>query len=179
MARGPAYGYYPNASKSVLLVKPRVLELAQELFADTAVQIRTDGYRHLGAVLGTEGYCQQYVQGKVASWCSEVRRLATYATSQPQAAYSALCQGLKHKWSFVARTIRNAASLMQPLEDAIHQDLIPALTGRPTPVEGWELSSPQHSGPITPPHVPSRNHWLPTSSNKSRQWKASPSSFTD
>ena len=133
VARGPAYGYYPNASKSVLLVKPRVLELAQELFADTAVQIRTDGYRHLGAVLGTEGYCQQYVQGKVASWCSEVRRLATYATSQPQAAYSALCQGLKHKWSFVARTIRHAASLMQPLEDAIHQDLIPALTGRPAP----------------------------------------------
>ena len=48
-ARGSAYGYYPNASKSVLLVKPGVLELAQELFTDTAVQIRTDGYRHLGA----------------------------------------------------------------------------------------------------------------------------------
>ena len=41
--------------------------------------------------------------------------------------------GLKHKWSFVARTVSHAVSLIQPLEDAIQQDLIPALKGRHAP----------------------------------------------
>ena len=34
-------------------------------------------------------------------------------------------------WSFLLRTIPDINDLLQPLEDAIHQHLIPALTGRP------------------------------------------------
>ena len=117
----------------MLLVKPQFLNIAREVFADTEVRVTADGHRHLGAVLGTEQYCNQYVAQKAEQWCKEVKRLATHALSQPQAAYTAFSQGLKHKWSFLVRTVPGAADLLQPLEDVIRNDFIPALTGRHPP----------------------------------------------
>ena len=129
----PAYGYFPNDAKSVLVVKPEHLQEAESLFADTAVQIRTDGWRHLGAVLGSPEFCKQYVTEKVETWALEIGRLADFATTQPQAAYAAFNHGLRHKWSFVARTVPGISGLLDPLEHSIRQRFIPALTSRPAP----------------------------------------------
>ena len=38
--------------------------------------------------------------------------------------------GLSSHWSYISRTIPDISDLLQPLEDAIHQLLIPAITGR-------------------------------------------------
>ena len=128
--KGPLYGYHLNPSKSVLLVKPAVLGLAQELFRDTGVTIRVDGCRYLGAAIGTAEFLQSYVEGKVQSWIGQLERLTVIASSQPQAAFSAFTSGLKHKWSFLCRTMSNAAPSFGPLESAIRDKLIPAITGR-------------------------------------------------
>ena len=40
-------------SKSHLIVKQQHLTNAKELFADTEVQITTEGQRHLGAIIGS------------------------------------------------------------------------------------------------------------------------------
>ena len=131
--RGPLYGYFTNATKSVLLVNPQHEAEARKLFSDTEVQIRTDGFRHLGAVLGTEEFCKTYVSTKVQKWSHEISVLSQYALSHPQAAYTAFCNGVKHEWSFVARTIPATGPLFEPIEDAVRLQLIPALTGRCPP----------------------------------------------
>ena len=133
--RGTRYGYDINPSKSVLLVKPQHLALATELFATTGVNIRTDGYRHLGAALGSALFCDGYVSQKVDTWCTELQTLAKHAASQPQAAYAVLTHGLRHKWSFLARTMPAIADLLTPLENSISQVFLPALTGRQAPGE--------------------------------------------
>ena len=133
--RGTRYGYDINPSKSVLLVKPQHLALATELFATTGVNIRTDGYRHLGAALGSALFCDGYVSQKVDTWCTELQTLAKHAASQPQAAYAVLTHGLRHKWSFLARTMPAIADLLTPLENSIRQVFLPALTGRQAPGE--------------------------------------------
>ena len=130
--KGPLYGYHLNPSKSVLLVKPAVLGLAQELFRDTGVTIRVDGCCYLG----TAEFLQSYVEGKVQSWIGQLERLAVIASSQPQAAFSAITSGLKHKWSFLCRTMSNAAQSFGPLESAIRDKLIPAITGRTSDLRG-------------------------------------------
>ena len=62
---GPAYGYFTNAVKTILIVKPEHLTRAQKLFADTNIQITARGQRHLGAVLGSREFAEEYVADKV------------------------------------------------------------------------------------------------------------------
>ena len=63
----------------------------------------------------------------------EVQRLAKIAKSQSQAAFTALSHGLSSRWTYLPRVTSFNADYLKPPEDAIRQDLIPALTGQPHP----------------------------------------------
>ena len=54
MQIGPNYRYYPQFTKSWLIVKQNKLEEAVRVFGGPDIQIPTEGERHLGAVIGTE-----------------------------------------------------------------------------------------------------------------------------
>ena len=60
------------------------------------------------------------------------RKSSQVAVSQPHAAYAAFTHGISSRWSYVLRTIPETHDLLLPLEDAIRQRFIPALTGRPS-----------------------------------------------
>ena len=127
---GPSFGYFPNAVKTHLIVKPDFLDQATRLFEGTNVQITSSGQRHLGAAIGSQFFSDAYVSAKVKGWTEEVLTLSDIAKSHPHAAYSAFTHGVMHKWTYVSRTIESIGPLLQPLEDAIHRHFIPALTGR-------------------------------------------------
>ena len=133
VSMGPAYGYHVNASKTWLVVKEPHHSAAISSFGNTQVNITTEGKPHLGAALGTQTYIDQYVIHKVQLWSSELKRLSSIATSQPHAAYAAFIHGMVSKWCYISRTIPNISHLLQPLEDLIRSNLIPALTGRAPP----------------------------------------------
>ena len=59
-----------------------------------------------------------------------MNKLAELATSQPHAVYMALTHGLQSKWTYLTRTVPNISDLLEPLEYALRQKLLPALTGR-------------------------------------------------
>ena len=128
LAAGPALGYYPNAKKCWLVVKPEKLKEANDVFAGTGINITTEGRKHLGAALGQRSYLEEYVGSKVKEWISEVTLLAEFATSQPQACYAAFTFGLRHKWTYFMRTLPDIEDLLEPLERAISDVLIPSLT---------------------------------------------------
>ena len=92
---GPDLGYYPNAGKCWLVTKPDKEETARSIFEETAINITTEGRKHLGAALGSRSYLEQYVNGKVEEWVGQVTKLAEFALSQPQACYAAFTYGLK------------------------------------------------------------------------------------
>jgi len=128
---GPSFGYYPNASKTYLVVKEEHEESAKGIFTDTDVHITTHGKRHLGAALGSKTFTEEYVNDKVQKMTKDIMNLAEVASSQPHAAYAAYVHGLSSHWSYLLRTVPDIDDLLQPLENAIHQHLIPALTGQP------------------------------------------------
>ena len=67
----------------------------------------------------------------MSNWVNEVAStLAEFALSQPQACYAAYTFGLKHRWTFFLRTLPDIQDLQEPLENAISQVLIPAITER-------------------------------------------------
>ena len=54
-------------------------------------------------------------------------KLAEFAVFQPQASYAAFTFGLRHRWTYFLRTLPDIADLLEPLERAISDVLIPAL----------------------------------------------------
>ena len=103
---GPGLGYFPNAKKCWLIVKPCREEEARELFAGTAINVTTEGRKHLGAALGSRSYLEEYVNDKVVDRVNEVKRLACFA---------AFTFGLKHRWTYFLRTIPDIDTLLGPL----------------------------------------------------------------
>ena len=124
---GPSYGYFPNPSKTVLIVKENFnMPMARALFEKTGVKVTLNGDRHLGAVIGSKE------KDKVSRWVKDVEELARIAKDEPQLAYSAYTKGLSHRWTYVQRTISDISQLFKPLEAAISisQKFIPAMLGR-------------------------------------------------
>lgn len=126
---GPKFGYYPEASKSWLIVKERAKKHAFSVFKDTAIKITNEGQRHLGAVIGSSKYKQEYVQNKIDELINEMKVLSMIAKTEPQAAYSCFITAFKHKPSYIMRTIPDISDHLKQLDEIITYEFIPAITG--------------------------------------------------
>ena len=106
-AEGEKFGYFVNGVKSWLIVKSD--ELAEEARAvfGGSVNITTDGKRHLGAVIGSANYKQEYCEEIVQNWVSQLKLLCDISQTQPQAAYTAFTKGFRSKFTYFMRTIEN------------------------------------------------------------------------
>ena len=73
---------------------PEMAERAKQLFADTGVQVTSDGESHIGAFVGSGEFKEQYVKGKFSKRTDDVMELSVIAKQEPQAALSAFNVGL-------------------------------------------------------------------------------------
>ena len=94
---GPKFGYFANATKTWLVTKEKFLTAARATFADTGIEITSEGRPYLGAAIGTEEFVQSHVEGRVAEWTKELENLVTISLTQPHAAHAALTHGLSSK----------------------------------------------------------------------------------
>ena len=147
---GPLYGYHPNAAKTSLVIHEKQEEEAKRIFDGTGISVTAEGNKHLGAALGSPLFVEDFTSHKVDEWIEEVEKLAAVAGSQPQAAYAAYIHGTKNKWNYFCRTTPNCSHLLQPLEEAIHRKLLPAISHRPpcSSTERELLSLPTKLGGI-------------------------------
>ena len=137
---GPAIGYYPNASKTWLVVKPQLLAEAKTIFANTGIKITEEGpesegqehvggQRYLGAAIGSKSFIKKYIEDKVKVWVTELKALSVLAKTEPQIAYSAYTMGLCKRWIYVMRTIPDISEIFAPLEECIRSHFLPAILG--------------------------------------------------
>ena len=82
-----------------------------------------EGYKQLGAALGSRSHFEEYVGEKVEEWVSQVIKLAEFAVSQPQA----FMFGLRRRWPYFLGTLPGIADLLEPSERSISDVLIPPL----------------------------------------------------
>ena len=114
--KGPSYGYFPKASKSVLIVKDsKHVEEAKKIFSGVNIEITCEGQRHLGAAIGTNEFKRQYVSKKVEKWVKDVEKLAMFAQDEPQAALTAFTKGVSCRWQYLQRTVPEISDLFRPL----------------------------------------------------------------
>ena len=103
---GPKFGYYPEGGKSWLVIKGNQ-QYAEDILPGTSIKFTTDGQRYLGAVIGSTEYKCIYIQEKISQWTKELQMLCKIAWFEPQAAYSCLVTGFKHKATFYMGPIPN------------------------------------------------------------------------
>ena len=112
LAKGPTFGYFPEPSKSVLVVAECDIHKANRLFDDLGIKIHVCTSHHLlGRHVGSSIGRRKYVQGKVDSWAQYVTRLADIARKQPQDAYAALTKSLMFEWKFLQRIVSGCEDL--------------------------------------------------------------------
>ena len=128
---GPRYGYFPHAGKTVVITKGESYEAAVTLFEDTGVTISDTGQRYLGGGIGGEAFLEGFARRKISEWVMEVEQLSAFAKSQPHAAFAAFQYGLVPPWTYLNHVLPVSTDLLQPLENAIRQTLLPVLTGQP------------------------------------------------
>ena len=111
------------------------------------INITTEEYKNLGAALGSRSYFEEYVGEKVEDWVGQVIKLAEFGLSPPKASYAAFTFGLRHWCTYFLKTLPDIADLLEPLERAISDVLIPALLEHQvTETERDLLALPVHMG---------------------------------
>ena len=127
---GRKFGYIVNGAKSWLIVKNSELaESAKKVFCDE-VNITLEGRRHLGAVIRSKEFKNQYCQEKVDKWLREMEFLTEISKSQPHA----FTKGFKSKFTYYLRTIESFEEYVDPIEEVIHTSFLPSLFGRAEPL---------------------------------------------
>ena len=61
-------------------------------------------------------------------WVQVINELTNIAKDEPQAALPSYTKAISHRWTYAQRTIPNISQLFGPLEEAIRENFIPALT---------------------------------------------------
>ena len=91
-ATGPDFGYYTNGKICWIITKLDREIIVKAAFKETAINVTVQGQRHLGAVIGSREYVEEYVNDKVTNWISKITKLAEFTDSN----WSILC-GI-HLW---------------------------------------------------------------------------------
>ena len=127
---GPAFRYFPNATKSHILVKENLLREARDTFEALNLQIVTNGMGYLGGSIGSEQFTKDFIASRVQEWIRNVEDLFEMAQCHPQAALAVLTRGLVGKWTYLMRVTSGDKDSWNQLEAALQHKFLPALTGR-------------------------------------------------
>ena len=98
---GPEFGYFPNASKSHILMKENFLCEARDTFEGMNLQIVTNVMGYLGGSIGNEQFAKDFIASRVQEWIRNIEALSEIAQCHPQAALAVLTYGLAGKWSYL------------------------------------------------------------------------------
>ena len=115
---GPYLGYYINESKSWLIIKEEYIQIAKKTFRHYNIKIKTDGHRHLGAVVGSNENKEVSAIAKVSEWIKQLEILTKFACTEP-AAFSGFIHGLIYCCTYFLRTVPGISHLLKPLDDDI------------------------------------------------------------
>ena len=74
-ARVPARGYYPEPTKSILVVAPGNIAWAEEHFWGLGIKVLT-GHRYLGGYIGDKEAEGRWLAAKIKGWTESVDILA-------------------------------------------------------------------------------------------------------
>ena len=91
---GPAFGYFPEPSKSFLVVDKQYAEEALHMFDKYSITI-VEGKKFLGGFIGDGNEKDIYLKKKELEWVEKIEKLSFVAKTEPQCALSGLTKSLR------------------------------------------------------------------------------------
>jgi hypothetical protein len=125
-ADGPAYGYFPEPTKSFIVVGECDVESATQLFSDIGVKVVTS-QRLLGGHIGSREGLETFLRKKVTEWDAGVTKLAHLTKAQPQNAYAALTKSLQCEWNYLQRVVPDCGPHFESLAETLSNKFIKEL----------------------------------------------------
>jgi hypothetical protein len=123
---GPARGYFPEPSKSILISDPEKQADARHHLTGFAFKY-VDGSRYVGSFIGTDEARDAWLQPQIEDWIFGIKQLAKVAQRFPQTAYCGLAKSLQMEWQYLQRVLPDAGPSFAPLEDALADFFLPSL----------------------------------------------------
>ena len=140
---GPAFGYFPEPSKSFLFVDKQYAEEAHHIFDKYSITI-VESKRFLGGFIGDGNEKDIYLKKKELEWVDKIKKLSFVAKTEPQCALSGLTKSLQAEWNFSYRVLSDSSQLFQPLENLLMEKFLPTILGTSSLLfaskKGWSWS---------------------------------------
>ena len=125
--RGPPRGYFPESTKSILVVDPRNVARAKEFFRGMGLQVVT-GSRYLGGFIGDGAAEKIWMAGKVEGRVESVGTLVGVSRKHPQSAYSGLKKSLQQQWEFLQQVTPGIRDAFVPVEKVLWENFLPDIS---------------------------------------------------
>ena len=88
---GPNYGYFPEESKSILVVKESATMDATNFCTNNNLSFKvTNGCRYLGGCVREKHLEKEWIDGKVENWVESIECLSPFSSLAPQSTYAGM-----------------------------------------------------------------------------------------
>ena len=105
-SRRPSFGYFPEPSKTVLIVGPTDHQSAIDLFSNLGVRVMA-----VSRFLGRKLSCDEFILSKVEGWCRCVKQFSVVAALEPLADFAAMSRSFQFEWNHVQHVVPRSLSL--------------------------------------------------------------------
>ena len=141
---GPTFAYFPEPSKSVLVVSETNATKAKTFFREQGFKVRL-GSRYLGGYLGNEATKSTWLEERIEDWVAAVKELARIAEKFPQSAYCGLKKSLQLGGSTFKGSARKPVKLFSPFGRQFIQIIFQlySMTTSPPTTTGYNCVSSQ------------------------------------
>ena len=100
--QGPGRGYYPEPSKSVLIIRPENLDTGKVFGACHGFKVYT-GARYVGGYIGDDESKYDWLRERTLTWEKNISTISETAGRYPQESYAAVVRAIQLEWIFLQR----------------------------------------------------------------------------
>ena len=122
----PAWGYYPDPTKSILVMAPGNVAREEEHFRGLGIRVMM-GHHYLGGYIRDRESEGSWLEPNIKEWTKSVAFLARVSQKYPQSPYAGLQKSLQQEWEFVQRVTPGVGDSFRPVEKALKETFVPEL----------------------------------------------------
>ena len=118
--QGLGHGYYPEPSKSVLIVHPENLKASRVFGERNGFKVCTVVH-YLRGYIGDEKYNINCLRERTLTWEKKIGKIRKTAGKYPQESYAAVARAIQPEWRYLQRVIWDTGDVFAGVENTLQE----------------------------------------------------------